>query len=223
MAKIAYGKVVFKDSTGQEIQIPGFSENDINKLKENIAKVTALEGKVNSLNNGQFTIAYKDFYTDETHKAEMEVGTFYLVPFNTQGQFLEFDPDTGKPKNPQTNGGVTDLNVAYYEQVFKNSSDTVNKLGKQEVQMSFADMAKLSANQTFAGDNTFSKDITVTASQDVDGLADTKVATAKFVRDVTDKKILDAGHIKGKYSATDPGSSIAANEMIFFPATDLLS
>lgn len=223
MAAIKYGSVIFNDGTGQKIKLPGFSKNDVNKIKDTIAKVTALEGKIESLNNAQFTIAYKDFYTNEDHKDEMEAGTFYLVPFNTNGEFLEFDPDTGKPKSPQPVGSVTDLKVAYYEQVYKNTAGTVNKVGRQEVQMTFTDMAKLSATQTFAGDNTFTKDITVSATQDLDGLADTKVTTAKFVRDFTAKKITEAGHIKGKYSASDPGESVEANEMIFFPATDLLS
>lgn len=222
MATTKHGAVIFKDSTGEITRVQGLSQNDATKIKQYFTKTDDLATKVESINKGQFTIAYKDFYTDESHKADMEVGTFYLVPFNTQGQFLEFDPDTGKPKNPQTNVGVTDLNVAYYEQVFKNSTDTISKLGKQEVQMSFADMAKLSATQTFTGDNTFEKDIVMSATQDVDNLEDTKLATAKFVRAVADKKITEAGHLTGKFSSTDPGETVDTNQMIFFPAPDLL-
>lgn len=222
--KVLYGSAIFKDGQGNTVKVLGLSENDKNKLKQALADIENLKTEVDKSNRGQVTIALKDYYTDETHKDEMAVGVYYRVPFNKQDQFLEFDPETGKPKSPQTNDTVTDLEVAYFQIVMKNSSDVVNKLAKQVLKLSFEGMATLAGTQTFTGDNTFEKDITVSATQNVDSLGDDKVATAKFVRDVADKKITEAGHLKGTFSNTgEPqDDQLVNNQITFYAAVDQL-
>lgn len=226
---VTHGAAKFKDAQGNTVVVQGLSNNDVTKVKgyftksdTNAQEIESLKATVKSINQGQRMLAYKDYFTNEDHKDEMAVGVFYVVPFNTQGQFLEFDPKTGKPKDPQAVEGVTDLKVAYTELVYKNSDETVNKLGRQDTQMSFADMATLSTDQTFTGTKTFSKDVVMTATQDATSLEDNKLATAKFVREVADQKIAAAGHLMGKYSASDPGDSIEANQIVFYPTPNLL-
>lgn len=222
--KVLYGSAIFKDGQGNTVKVLGLSENDKNKLKQALTDIENLKTEVDKSNRGQVTIALKDYYTNEDHKDEMAVGVYYRVPFNKQDQFLEFDPETGKPKNPQTNGTVTDLEVAYFQIVMKNSSDAVNKLAKQVLKLSFDGMATLVGTQTFTGDNTFEKDITVSAQQNVDSLGDDKLATAKFVRDLADKKINEAGHLKGTFSNTgEPqDDQIVNNQITFYAAADQL-
>lgn len=222
--KVLYGSAIFKDGQGNTVKVMGLSQGDKNKLKEALTDIANLKIEVDKSNRGQVTVALKDYYTNEDHKDEMAVGVYYRVPFNAQDQFLEFDPETGKPKNPQTNANVTDLEVAYFQIVMKNSSDTVNKLAKQVLKLSFEGMATLAGTQTFTGDNTFEKDITVSATQNVDSLGDDKLATAKFVRDLADKKITEAGHLSGNFSSTgEPqDDQILNNQITFYAAVDQL-
>lgn len=222
--KVLYGSAIFKDGQGNTVKVLGLSENDKNKLKQALTDIENLKTEVDKSNRGQVTIALKDYYTNEDHKDEMAVGVYYRVPFNKSDEFLEFDPETGKPKSPQTNPAVTDLEVAYFQIVMKNSSDAVNKLAKQVLKLSFEGMATLAGTQTFTGDNTFEKDITVSAQQDVDALGADKLATAKFVRDLADKKINEAGHLKGTFSNTgEPGDdTLVNNQIAFYAAVDQL-
>lgn len=231
MAKITHGAAIFKDAQGNTIKVQGLTENDITKIKKHGTDIEAIQQKISRLDEAQSKIAFKDFYTDETHKADMAPGVFYMVPFNAADEYLEWDEATGKPKAgqmkpaPNNTQPKTDLKVAYFQIVMKNSNDQVNKLGKQEVQPNFEDFAKLKANNKFTADNTFEKDITVNAAQDVDTLGDKKLATAKFVKDLTDKKITEAGHLKGKFHAAgvpDEGA-LKANEIVFYKAQDLLA
>ena len=225
MAKILNGSAVYKDAQGNIIQQLGLSANDINKIKEYFAKTTTLEQAVKSINAGQRQIALKDYYTSDANKAEMAVGVYYMVPFNAANQWLEWDEATGKPKSPQTDTAVTDLVVSYFQIVYKNSSDEVQKLGKQEVKSSFANVAYIDANNTFTGDNIFEKDITVNATQDVDTLNDNKLATAKWVRDKIAKDIAAANHVTAKYydNGMPQDDALVTGEIALFTATDLLA
>lgn len=225
MTKILNGSAVYKDAQGNIIQQLGLSANDINKIKEYFAKTTTLEQAVKSINAGQRQIALKDYYTTDDNKAEMAVGVYYMVPFNAANQWLEWDEATGKPKSPQTDTQVTDLVVSYFQIVYKNSSDEVQKLGKQEVKSSFANVAYIDANNTFTGDNIFEKDITVNATQDVDTLNDNKLATAKWVRDKIAKDIAAANHVTAKYydNGMPQDDALVVGEIALFTATDLLA
>lgn len=223
---IKHGAAIFKDASGNVIKVQGLTENDINKIKQHGTDIEALKAQVNSINEGQRKIALKDFYTSDAHKAEMEVGVYYSVPFNANNEYLEWDMSTGKPKDPQSVATVVDLVPKYFQIVMKNEGDVVQKLGRQDIQSSFADVAFLTATQTFTGDNTFDKDIIYAgADQDVDSLNDNKFATAKWVRAVADKKISEAGHLAGSFSATGApqDDTLGANTITFYKAVDQLA
>lgn len=221
---VQYGSGIFKDAEGNVVKINGLTEADVSKIKEYHGKVDSLETALKAVNAGQKMIAYKDYYNeDTTYASEMAVGVYYMVPFNKEDQFLEWDESTGAPKAEQDS--VTDHKVAYFWVVMKNSDETVNKIGKQDVVGDIEGYATLAGNQTFTGDNTFNKDITVTAEQVPDSLGDNKLTTAKTVRAIVDKKVLEAGHLKGKYYSTGApeDGSLVVNELAFFAATNLIA
>lgn len=222
---VRFGSGVFKDAQGNVVHIQGLTENDVNKIKEYHGKVDTLERQLKAVNAGQRQLAYKDYYTTEDYKSEMAVGVYYSVPFNAQGQFLEFDQATGKPKNPQTVGTVVDLKVSYYEIVYKSSDETVAKLGRQNADASMEHVLNDNTNETITADYTFDRDITVNATQDVDALGDTKVATAKFVRDLVSRRITETAHMAGKFYDTGApeDGSLVTNELAFYPATNLIA
>ena len=147
-----------------------------------------------------------------------------MVPFNAAGQFLEFDPVTGKPKSPQTVPETVDLVVSYYEIVYKPADGAKVKLGRMNANISLANVLYDNKDATVSSHFTFSQDVDMTATQDVAGLADTKLATAKFVRDTVNKKFTESGHLTGKFYDTgkpDEGA-LVTNELAFYVATDLL-
>lgn len=224
MAKILHGSFITKDSQGNIIKVNGLSSQDIQTIKDNIAETARLKKLIETINSGQRMIALKDYYTDEQHKAEMAVGVYYSVPFNKANEWLEWDEKTGAPKNPQTNVAVTDLEVAYFQIVMKNSDDAVNKLGRIDNRVSFANVPFLDADNTFTGNNTFEKDITVSATQDPTSLGNDKLTTAKWVREHVEKTVNEAGHLKLKYQATEPGDDLLKeNEIVLFDSTNLIA
>ena len=221
---INLGSLIVKDKQGNVVKVESLSANDKQKIKDYFGKTDALEQKIAAVNAGQQQLAYKDFYTNEDHKAEMASGVYYNVPFNAGGEFLEFDPTTGKPKSPQPVATVTDLKVSYYEIVYKSADGTVAKLGRRNADASLEHVLYDNVNETVTGEYTFEKDITMTASQDVDSLGDTKLASAKFVRDLLTKKITEAQHLTGNYVSTgEPQKdTLVTNDIVFFAAVDLL-
>lgn len=221
-AKIA--NFILKDGQGNIQHIRSFTENDVTKIKQGLTDIEQLKEKVASLNAGQRQLAYKDFYTDDTHTADMTAGVYYIVPFNAGGEFLEFDPSTGKPKNPQPVAEVVDLTVSYYEVVYKSAEGTKAQLGRMNANLSLANVLYDNKDATISAHFTFSQDVDMTATQDVDSLGDTKLATAKFVRDTVNKKVTEAAHLTGKFYNTgkpDEGA-LVTNELAFYVATDLL-
>ena len=221
-AKIA--NFILKDGQGNIQHIRSFTENDVTKIKQALTDINDLKQKFASSNAGQRQLAYKDFYTDDTHIADMAAGVYYIVPFNAGGEFLEFDPATGKPKNPQPVTAVTDLAVSYYEVVYKSAEDTKAKLGRMNANLSLANVLYDNKDATVSAHFTFSQDVDGPASQNVDSLGDTKLATAKFVRDLTTKKITEAGHLTSTYHAggKPEETSLVTNQLAFYVATDLL-
>lgn len=221
-AKIA--NFILKDGQGNIQHIRSFTENDVIKIKQGLTDIEQLKEKVASLNAGQRQLAYKDFYTDDTHTADMTAGVYYIVPFNAGGEFLEFDPSTGKPKNPQPVAEVVDLTVSYYEVVYKSAEGTKAQLGRMNANLSLANVLYDNKDATISAHFTFSQDVDMTATQDVDSLGDTKLATAKFVRDTVNKKVTEAAHLTGKFYNTgkpDEGA-LVTNELAFYVATNLL-
>lgn len=221
---INLGSLIVKDKQGNVVKVESLSANDKQKIKSYFSKTDALEQKIEAINAGQQQLAYKDYYTTEDNKDEMSAGTYYNVPFNAQGEFLEFDPATGKPKSPQPVGTVVDLKVSYYEIVYKSADGTVAKLGRRNADASLEHVLYDNVNETVTGEFTFEKDVTMTASQDVDSLGDTKLASAKFVRDLLTKKIEEAQHLTGNWKADgEPQEdTLQTNDIVFFAAVDLL-
>ena len=217
------GSAKFMDKdTGKVLFIPGFTPNDIAKLNKHTTDIQKLFTLVNAANAGQRELAYTDLTLPDAPTEGLVVGTYYLVPMNASNQFLEFDKTTGKPKDPQTEGGTTDLKVAYFTIMYYAESGLVN-VGRQDVQSNIEHVLYDNTNETITADYTFNKDITVSATQE-QSLGDAKLTTAKFVREHVSAQIAAAGHMVGKYSDTTPeDATLQPDEMVFFPATDLLA
>lgn len=215
---VKFGSGIFKDAQGNIVRIQGLTENDVNKLKQAFADIETLKQGVDAANSGQRELAYKDLTQPDADKTGLNAGTYYLVPFNVQNQFLEFDPATGKPKDPQTVPETTDLIVKYFTIMYYNGT-ALSNVGRQDVQTNLSNVVYDNKNATLTAEYTFNNDIIVTTTQE-SSLADNKVATAKFVRDTVNA----AGHMKGMYAAADPGDgSLETNTLYFVPAVNLLS
>ena len=212
---VKYGSGIFKDAQGNTIRIQGWTQNDINTVKQMKADIETLKQGVNAANSGQRELAYTDLTQPDAPTTGLTSGTYYLVPFNAQNQFLEFDPATGKPKDPQTVPETTDLIVKYFTIMYFNGT-ALSNVGRQDVQANLSNVVYDNKDATLSANYTFSNDIVVNASQD-SSLADNKLATAKYVKDT----VAGAGHMTGEYMATDPGDgALVANKMLFIPATD---
>lgn len=221
-AKVA--NFLLKDNQNNIHHLRSFTDNDVAKVKKGLTDIEELKEKVASLNAGQRQLAYKDYYSADTNDGEMVAGTYYMVPFNAGGEFLEFDPVTGKPKNPQPVDTVVDLVVSYYEIVYKPAEGAKAKLGRMNANISLANVLYDNKDATISAHFTFSQDVDGPAAQDVGSLGDTKLATAKFVRDTVNKKFTESGHLTGKFYDTGKPEedSLVTNELAFYVATDLL-
>lgn len=215
---IKYGSGIFKDAQGNIVRIQGWTEADINTVKTMKSDIETLKQGVAAANSGQRELAYTDLTQPDAPTAGLNAGTYYLVPFNAQNQFLEFDQATGKPKDPQTVPETTDLIVKYFTIMYFNGTALAN-VGRQDVQTNLSNVVYDNKDATLAANYTFSNNITVSATQD-SSLADNHVATAKFVRDT----VTAAGHMSGKYYATDPGdAALVTNELAFITAVAVLA
>lgn len=133
---LTVGSIVLKDASGNVVLVRSLTDADITQLKEDHTKLLALSGQMDAMENGGRQLAYKD-YTQAGNQTDMQAGIYYMVPFNAEDQFLEFDPTTGKPKADQAD--VTDHTVAYYTLMYKGTGEpgTVSELGDMEVKLNF--------------------------------------------------------------------------------------
>lgn len=215
---VKWGSALFKDDQGHTVGVQGWTPDDVQTVKTMKSDIETLKQSVAAANSGQRELAYKDLTQPSADTAGLNAGTYYLVPFNAQNQFLEFDPSTGKPKDPQTVPETTDLIVKYFTIMYFNGTALAN-VGRQDIQANISNVVYDNKDATLTANYTFANDITVNATQ-TDALGDTKLATAKFVRDTVAK----AGHMKGKYYETDPGvAALVVNELAFIPAVNLLA
>lgn len=215
---IKYGSGIFKDAQGNIVRIQGWTEGDINTVKQMKTDIETLKQGVEAANSGQRELAYKDLTQPSAETTGLNAGTYYLVPFNAQNQFLEFDQATGKPKDPQTEAGTTDLIVKYFTIMYFNGTALAN-VGRQDVQTNLSNVVYDNKDATLAANYTFTNNVTCNGNQD-SSLADAALATAKFVRDT----VTAAGHMSGKYYATDPGdAALVTNELALIPAANVLS
>ena len=215
---------LLKDGQNNIHHMRSLTDNDVSKIKQALADIETLKQNFASSNAGQRQLAYKDFYSVDTNDGEMVAGTYYMVPFNAGGEFLEFDPATGKPKTPQPVDTVVDLIVSYYEIVYKPTTGAKAKLGRMNANISLANVLYDNKDATISAHFTFSQDVDGPSVQDVDSLGDTKLATAKFVRDLTTKKVTEAGHLTSTFNAggKPEESALVTNQLAFYVATNLL-
>lgn len=180
------GVVVLSDSTDSDLDastghtaatpkavkdvktIADTNTSEITTIKE---RLDAIDNEIEASNKGQKTLAYKD-YTQAGEQTDMEIGVYYMVPFNAQDQFIKFDPSTGRPSATQADG-VTDTKVKYCVVMYKGTEGAANNLGMQDQEMDFDLFATLAGNNTFTGNNTFNN-------------APTKIAQSTDTKTLTD-------------------------------------
>ena len=136
---IKYGSGIFKDAQGNIVRIQGWTEADINTVKTMKSDIETLKQGVAAANSGQRELAYTDLTQPDAPTEGLNAGTYYLVPFNAQNQFLEFDQATGKPKDPQTVPETTDLIVKYFTIMYFNGTALAN-VGRQDVQTNLSNV-----------------------------------------------------------------------------------
>ena len=198
---------------GHSTQITQINSS-VEELRKEVEVVKELE---EASNKGQKTLAYKD-YTQDLNQTDMKIGVYYMVPFNAQDQFVEFDPTTGRPKAQQADS-VTDTNVKYCVIMYKGPSGTASNLGKQDQQMNFDLFAKLASNNTFTGDNTFNKaptKVAQSANADLSDLADGVLVSKKEVTEFTNKKVQEAKDSSIQIVTQDPEVGSMTEGVIYF-------
>lgn len=224
-----FGSFTLKDAQGNVVTINGLTANDIAKVKQALTDISALKQQVEIINAGRLSLAYKDFFTDETHKAEMVHGVYYKVPFKSDGTFIQYDKDTGRPTG-QTEPANPDLTPAYYEIVYLNADGTIVKLGRASGNPSLEGVVTETGNHTITGSIIINgNQLVIETAQDVDSLADTAAATAKWVRDYVAKVVSQSTHLVAKFAdGTDvplpdaEGTNVTANNLVFYAAKDQL-
>lgn len=224
-----FGSFTLKDAQGNVVTINGLTANDIAKVKQALTDISTLKQQVEIINAGRLSLAYKDFFTDETHKAEMVHGVYYKVPFSSDGTFIQYDKATGRPTG-QTDPVNEDLVPAYYEIVYLNADDTIVKLGRASGNPSLEGVVTETGNHTITGSIIINgNQLVIETAQDVDSLADTAAATAKWVRDYVAKVVSQSTHLVAKFAdGTDvplpdaEGTNVTANNLVFYAAKDQL-
>lgn len=152
-----------------------------------------------SLRTGDWNIAMMDF-TQEAYQNSMDEGVFYSVPFNAADQYLQIDPETGKPADTQAQG-VTDKVVDHFVIMYKApSSKMVMNLGERKIAPDFDDVPLLSRDNTFAGVNTFNDAQKATPSVDPN------------LGDVQDKSFITKSELISYFTKNAPWNNVVTEE-----------
>ena len=152
-----------------------------------------------SMSQGNWTIAMSDF-TKEAFQASMDEGVFYSVPFNAADQYIQIDPETGKPAETQADG-VTDKKVDHFVIMYKApTSKLVMNLGERKIAPNFEDVPLLSADNNFAGTNTFKDAQKATPSVDPE------------LGDVNDKSYIAKSELIAYFNKHSPWSNVVTAE-----------
>lgn len=152
-----------------------------------------------SLRTGDWNIAMMDF-TQEAYQNSMDEGVFYSVPFNAADQYLQIDPETGKPADTQAQG-VTDKVVDHFVIMYKApSSKMVMNLGERKIAPDFDDVPLLSRDNTFAGVNTFKDAQKATPSVDPN------------LGDVQDKSFITKSELISYFTKNAPWNNVVTEE-----------
>lgn len=148
---MATQKVNFKGKLGGQL-IEGnlLSDQDIQSIKNYQNKTDTIENNLNQLqqqventNKFQRKIATKDYYTDETHKSEMEINVIYMVAFKGS----KFIAPAASGSTFWTDGEVPEL----FQLVRKAEDDTVYKLGTEKYSPDLDGVLSKTADNTFTG------------------------------------------------------------------------
>ena len=107
-----------------------------------------------SMETGNWSIAMQDF-TNPLYQGAMDEGVFYSVPQNAADQYIQIDPETGRPAEVQADG-TTDKKVDHFVIMYKApTSKLVMNLGERKIAPDFNDVPLLSKDNTFTGTNVF--------------------------------------------------------------------
>lgn len=164
-----------------------------------VGYVKSLGDIAGSMKEGNWTIAMSDF-TQEAHQQEMDEGVFYSVPFNAADQYIQIDPETGKPAETQAEG-VTDKKVDHFVIMYKApTSKLVMNLGERKIAPDFNDVPLLSRDNTFAGVNTFKDAQKATPSVDPE------------LGDVNDKSYIAKSELIAYFNKHSPWNNVVTEE-----------
>lgn len=164
-----------------------------------VGYVKSLGDIAGSMKEGNWTIAMSDF-TQEAHQQEMDEGVFYSVPFNAADQYIQIDPETGKPAETQAEG-VTDKKVDHFVIMYKApTSKLVMNLGERKIAPDFNDVPLLSRDNTFAGINTFKDAQKATPSVDPE------------LGDVNDKSYIAKSELIAYFNKHSPWNNVVTEE-----------
>ena len=164
-----------------------------------VGYVKSLGDIAGSMKEGNWTIAMSDF-TQEAHQQEMDEGVFYSVPFNAADQYIQIDPETGKPAETQAEG-VTDKKVDHFVIMYKApTSKLVMNLGERKIAPDFNDVPLLSRDNTFTGINTFKDAQKATPSVDPE------------LGDVSDKSYIAKSELIAYFNKHSPWNNVVTEE-----------
>lgn len=178
------GTIIAKDTDGNIAYLRSLSAADIEKIKSYFSKADTLEESLSSLSDefeafrkGATRLAFAD-YSQSANQGDMEENIIYLVPFNSDDEFILFDESTYAPA---TEGNPSDTTVAYVHRYIKVSG-TVVDLGIIYTQPDFESFATLAGDNEFTGSNTFDTAPTLASN-------DQTVATVEEDQFVTGKVV----------------------------------
>lgn len=215
-------EMVLTDIEGNIALMRSFSDDYVAYVKETRTKVDTLEQKTENSKLNQYRRAFKDYRQPENQE-DMEQNIFWMVPVNQNDEFVEYDPNTGKPKPDQT---TSDHEVAKYIIMYKDSAGLVFEHGQIDKQPDFDLFATLAGDNTFTGSNTFSQAVTLSngATQELESIPDTEAVGGKVVKALdTRLKAAEAAlpsKVTVSVSATAPDQgSMQPNILYFYNAT----
>lgn len=210
---ITVGSIVVKDASGNSVVVRSLTDADLAQLKQDHTRLLELAAIADAKENGGRQLAYVD-YTQTANQTSMQVGTYYMVPFNSTDQFIEFDPATGKPKTEQT---AAPKIVSYYTLMYKGTAEgPAADLGDMEVRLNFDDLAHLNTPNTFTGKQTITG-----VEQTVATIEDGEIATGKVVKEVN---TLATGKAELVHLASAPqeDTAIQPNQIGFYTAENIV-
>lgn len=201
------GSYIGKDQQGNVVIVRGWTDNDIAKVKKGLADIKTLQDEMKASNVGQRELAYVD-YTQVDNQADMPAGVYFLVPFTKDNQYIEFDKKTGKPTNEAQK-------VDHFSIMYKSTDEdgTVSQVGTQDTHTTLEGVAFLGIDQTFTGENSFAKNITVP-----DPTSQYHASTKKYVDEVIASKDERVVHLEGNENITGV-KTFASSPLV--PTTEL--